>query len=479
MSESILIINDDPVQLELYSLWIAEAGYEVRQFRNSEEALRYLHEAEQPDLVITDLYMPGIDGWRVCRLLRSPEYKTCNDIPIIVVSATFSGEDAEEITRELGANAFLPAPFKNEVFLSTVKALLTGQVMKLEPSVLIVEDSATLLQLLTRAFSKHNFRVFTAEDGTSADEIFVREHPDLVVLDYYLPGAKGDVLLRQFKAENPRIVLVMMTADPDTHLAIEWMKKGASAYIRKPFNVEYLVELCSQALRESRLLHVEELLERRTRELWESKNELEKLLREKDVLIKEIHHRVKNNLSMIASLLNLQMDYISDEQTAKHFIDAKGRIASMSLVHEKLYQTDNLSVLDLRGYVEDIVSQLIDAYCSSSMRVNSTIDIPETAIDLDTAIPLGLLVNELVTNSLRHGCGEGKEGVLEVTLSEKNGDYSLTVRDNGAGLPENFDISATKSLGLTLVTLLSEQLNGSFELFSDNGTTAVVTFSLG
>lgn len=479
MAETILIINDDPVQLELHSLWLEKAGYEVRQFRNSEEALRCLHESELPDLVITDLYMPGIDGWKVCRLLRSPEYEKCNNVPILVVSATFSGTDAEEITKGLGANAFLPAPFTDGVFLSAVKALLEGRGASQESRVLIVEDSKSLMPLLSGEFNRHNYSVVTAANGETAAELFFSFLPDVVILDYYLPTIMGDELLARFRAEKPRTVFIMMTADPDPRLAVEWMKKGASAYIRKPFNPEYLVELCSQALRERRLFHVEELLEKRTQDLWKSRNALEKSLKEKEILLKEVHHRVKNNLSMVASLLNLQLDYITDEKTAKHFLDAKGRIESMSLVHEKLYQAENLSDLDLAAYVKDILSQLVDAYCSPAVQIKTFIDVPEIPIELDTAIPLGLIVNELITNGIRHGCNEGREGVLEVALSENNEAYQLTIHDRGPGLPDNFDISTSKSLGLTLAKALSEQLDGTFKLFSDDGTAAVVTFPLG
>ncbi len=477
-AKSTIIINDDPVQLELYSLWLTKAGYEVTQFLNSETALRFLHKESPPDLIITDLYMPGIDGWQICRLLRSPEYKDCNVIPILVVSATFSGEEAEEITKELGANAFLPAPFEDKDFLSTVEALLQGEGMGREPVVLIVEDSKALLPVLMQEFNRYKYRVLSAGDGATASKIFSSEKPEIVILDYYLPKTMGDVLLEQFKNENPRTVFIMMTADPDPHLAIEWMKKGASAYIRKPFNIEYLVELSSQALRERRLFHVEELLEKRTQELMKSQHKLEKSLQEKEVLLKEIHHRVKNNLSMIASLLNLQLDYITDENTAKHFIDAKGRIESMSLVHEKLYQTENLSDLSLKSYVEDIVTQIVDAYCFSNVHINSDIDIEDVHIDLDNAIPLGLIINELVTNGLQHGCDEKHEGILDIRLTEKDAFYCLTIRDKGRGLPENFDFAATRSLGLSLVRVLSKQLGGDFHLESDEGTKAVVHFSI-
>jgi PAS domain S-box-containing protein len=268
----IVLVNDDPTQLTLLAGLLRKQGWETRAFAAAEAALGWMDPDRPPDLIVTDLYMPGIDGWRFCRLLRSPEFPGFNSVPILVVSATFSGDAADRIAADIGADAFLPSPVEGARFVATVRSLLAGTAETASPRALIIEDSRSLAEALEAAFRAHGYRADASLEGRQGISAFRGEAIDVAVIDYHLPDGPGDSLLRAFRAWNPNCVCVMMTSDPRPELAVAWMKAGAAAYVRKPFQAEYLIEVCDRARRERAMLRAEEVLERRTRQLRASES---------------------------------------------------------------------------------------------------------------------------------------------------------------------------------------------------------------
>ncbi len=202
-------------------------------------------------------------------------------------------------------------------------------------------------------------------------------------------------------------------------------------------------------------------------------------LKEKEVLLKEIHHRVKNNLQIISSLLNLQSTYIKDQQALGMFKESQNRVRSMALIHEKLYQSKDIARVDFAEYIRNLAGNLIRSYGSSPAMVKLVIDADQISLGVDTAIPCGLIINELVTNSLKYAFPDGRRGEIRVSLKRENGDglYRLVIADNGVGLPASIEPRKTATLGLQLVTTLVDQLNGSIEIKRGNGTEFIVTFS--
>ena len=267
-----VVVNDDPTQLTLLAGLITKAGLNPRAFKGAEDALADMNAkgSTLPALIVTDLYMPGIDGWRFCRILRSPEYAALNHIPILVISATYVGEEPDRIASDLGAEGFLSSPVDGKLFAEQVKAILNKEQISNPPRVLIVEDSKILSGMLKKAFDNHGYEADIAPTIREASEAFGKNTYDVAVLDYHLTDGTGDALLDEFRVTQPAGVCLMMTTDTDPQLALDWMKRGAAAYLRKPFNPEYLIELCANARRERGLLRVQDLLETRTRELRES-----------------------------------------------------------------------------------------------------------------------------------------------------------------------------------------------------------------
>jgi PAS domain S-box-containing protein len=269
-----VVVNDDPTQRTLLSGLVRKAGLEPRAFAGAEAALAAISANRDPGawpiLIVTDLYMPGIDGWRFCRLLRSPEYAAFNQVPILVVSATYSGDEASRIAADLGAEAFLPSPVDAQRFCEQVRMILSGEKVRPALRVLIVDDDPQICSLLKEIFAKHGYAAETALTIRDASEASKEAAYDVAVLDYCMPDGSGDMLLEEFHSRRPDCVCLMMTGAPCSELALNWMKRGAAAYLHKPFDPAYLIELCVRARRERALLRVQDLLELRTRELRRS-----------------------------------------------------------------------------------------------------------------------------------------------------------------------------------------------------------------
>ena len=226
---------------------------------------------------------------------------------------------------------------------------------------------------------------------------------------------------------------------------------------------------------------VEERTEELRREIDERKRVEERIkasLREKEILLKEIHHRVKNNLQIISSLLNLQSEYIKDKQALVVFKESQNRVRSMALIHERLYQSEDLSRIEFGEYLRNLANHLFRSYGVNSNTIELKIRVDDASLGIDAAIPCGLIMNELISNSLKYAFSERKEGEICIDFgSDNDGTFILTVSDNGVGFPEDLDFRSTGSLGLQLVRMLTEQFNGTIELDRSSGTKFKIKFT--
>lgn len=210
----------------------------------------------------------------------------------------------------------------------------------------------------------------------------------------------------------------------------------------------------------------------------ELEEKLKSSLSEKEILLKEIHHRVKNNLQVIISLLNLQGGYLHDEGTLRAMQEGQNRIRAMALVHEKFYQLDGISEIDFGEYIEKLCQYIFQTYPETSGKVELEVESDNIALDLDTAMPCGLLINEIVSNSLKYAFPNGQEGKITIELKAvPENKIQLLVRDNGIGISEEYQLRDPSTLGLQLIGALTSQLNGEVEMFRSNGTTFNITFT--
>ena len=200
-------------------------------------------------------------------------------------------------------------------------------------------------------------------------------------------------------------------------------------------------------------------------------------LKEKELLLREIHHRVKNSLQLISSLLTLQASEIDDKKIIAKYKESENRIHTIALIHESLYQSTNISNINFRDYVEILIEDIINSYGVSTNKIKTTLELGNYNLGIETAIPLGLIINELISNSLKHAFNGYDKGEIKIILEKNDETYTLTVKDNGIGLPEGFKFIETNSLGILLINSLVNQLEGKLDVEVNDGTLVTITFT--
>lgn len=215
-----------------------------------------------------------------------------------------------------------------------------------------------------------------------------------------------------------------------------------------------------------------------TNELQEVRKSIAQELQEKETLIKEVHHRVKNNLQTVSSLLSLQSRSIADKKIQNLIKSSQNRVISMAMVHEMLYMRDDITKIEYKTYINELINYLIKSVKGTESKVKVVVDVPEMELGIDTAIPLGLLINETMTNALKYGIKNDEEGEIRIALKqEADQSYILTMGDNGIGFSESVTFETSKSLGLKLIHNLAKQLKGTIVRdTSQKGTNYILKF---
>ncbi|TGL67878.1 response regulator [Leptospira kmetyi] len=369
-------------------------------------------------------------------------------------------------------------------------------------NVLIVDDNQENLWVMENILMSPELNLIKARSGDEALKALLK--PDdfaLIFMDVRMPGLDGfevASLIRQ-REKCAQIPIIFLTAYGNNE---SWMFKGYSLgavdFLIKPVAPEILKSKASvfvdlhrknqtlmlqdELLRESHD-KLEQRVEERTSELNQANQNLineisdreraeealKNSLREKEVLLREIHHRVKNNLQIVSSILNLQSNYITDSKSFDLFEDAQSRIKSIALIHELLYQNKDLAQMDFKEYLYNLTTNLLRTYRVNS-EINFVIEADPIFLSLDSAIHCGLIVTELVTNSLKYGFKGREKGNIYISIRNLEEGFVLTVEDDGIGFPDDVDFSRTDSLGLQLVNILSEQIGATLTLEKSEGT---------
>lgn len=357
-----------------------------------------------------------------------------------------------------------------------------------ELKILILEDVQYDAELSEREMLREGIKFQSLRVETEIDFIKGLENfkPDIILADHSLPTFDGISALEITKKRSPEIPFIFVSGKIGDEFAVDMLKKGAKDYVFKN-NLTKLVPAIERALTER-----DELAE-----LKKSKKQLQKALEEKEMLIKEVHHRVKNNLMIISSLLELQSYYIKDKTDFDFFMESKKRADSMVLIHERLYKSTDLKRIDFEDYVHALATDLFNAYANSSDQIKLIINVDNIMLDINTAIPLGLIINELLTNSLKyafpkvytHGPASkslksnynslkdaNNDKIIALNFNRNGDEFTLIIKDNGIGFPQDLDFKNTDSMGLELVNSLTKQINGNIQLDNTNGTEFKISF---
>jgi two-component sensor histidine kinase len=355
--------------------------------------------------------------------------------------------------------------------------------------ILLVEDNEDHAYFIKRALNTREYHVTRIADGKKAFD-YLANPPSpfhVVLLDYYLPSMNGMEILKQTAEMGKDYAFIFLTVDDSVQTAVEAMKAGAMDFL--PKTTQFFDGL--PAMIEKVYAQHQVRLEKKRLE-----EQVKKSLKEKELLLREIHHRVKNNLSIIHSLLHFQAQYADRQPVETILANTRNRIRSMALVHEKLYKTQDLTRIYFPEYCNDLITYLMDTFHpnphAGSRFVKFKTDVDDIYLDIDTIIPLGLIINELVTNALTHGFSNNYGDTIsserqqhpEIRISmhceKSKSDCRLVVSDNGRGLPDDFNRDQTDTLGMFIVRSLVEQLNGSIDIGPSNpqGTEVAIHFQI-
>jgi PAS domain S-box-containing protein len=219
-------------------------------------------------------------------------------------------------------------------------------------------------------------------------------------------------------------------------------------------------------------------VQRNVTDEWKRQQQLQDVIKEREMLVKETHHRIKNNLATITGLLELQIMKSNSEEVRDALSESMNRVQSIGSIHEKLYETEGLASIRIDNYIEELTDQFGSSVATldDTATINFELELSPISLKTRQVVPLGLVINELITNAHKHAFDDGN-GTITISCTEEDGQITLNVRDNGKGLPEDLDIQETKSLGLKLIETLAQQLEAEFSLKSNNGTNFSMSFA--
>lgn len=348
-----------------------------------------------------------------------------------------------------------------------------------------VEDSLSDAALIERALGKAGYAVSSrlVMNEPQMRAALAQQVWDVIIADYRLPEFDAPSALALLHETGHDIPFIVVSGAMGEELAVAMMRAGAQDYLLKD-NLARLAPAVEREIRDAETrrerAQVERALNKSEERLVAQHAALERqaeLLQQRETMLREIHHRVKNNMQVMSSLLNLQSRVVSNPETSRMLEENQNRIQSMALVHEILYQSEDLAAVDFSKYVRRMVDHLFRSYGVHEGQIRLCPDLDPIALELDDALPSGLLINEVISNSLKHGFPDCRAGEVHIQLRcSSNNRVEIAVSDNGVGLPPDMDWSTTRSLGLRLVRALAQQLRGDLEICSQNGTRVRLVF---
>ena len=325
------------------------------------------------------------------------------------------------------------------------------------------DDAALVCAALRReAVACHVTRVESRAEFVEAMDL---DHWDLILSDYSLPSFDGVSALKIAAEKRPRLPFIFVTGCLGEELAVETMSCGATDFVLK-HRLNRLPQAVMRARRESESATARD----------EAERQLRVSLREKELLLQEVHHRVNNNLQLICSLLSLQSEGAADPFLSSALCESQQRVQSMARIHAMLYASTSLKDIDFGEYARWMANEVLSCYGPDRTRIGLVLALDPIRFEIDRAIPCGLILNELLSNAFKYAFPDNRSGEVRVSLHHQKSRVQLVVEDSGIGLRDGFSLKEAKSLGLRIVDTLARQIGGSLEITSNRGTRFVLNF---
>ncbi len=497
----ILIVEDEWMIAEYLKTTLQKLGYSVSAMAASgEDAIRIAMEM-RPALILMDIVLTGeIDGIEAARVINEGQ-----SIPIIFLSA-YAEVDMVEKARQAGVYGYLVKPVKESELKATIDLALYKHNMEqqlkdsenrlfatlrsINDAVISTDENGCITFMNSLAGALTGWDIEDAKGKLLKDIFDIRE--DDLTLD---KGTCSETLIQERLVCEQRKYLLKTKDTWDMHIELSSAPMAddrgniggmviAFRDITKRIHTDKELEKYRTHLEDivkDRTVDLRTINERFLKEIAERiliEEKMDASLKEKDVMMDEINHRVGNNLQVIYGMLNMQMDYMQDKHSIEVFRGCQNRIMSMALVHDILYKSRDLAHIDFKDYVSRLSRSLFSSYGVSHERVVLKMDIEKVSISIDTAITSGLIINEILSNSLMHAFPGGAKGKVWIHLRAKSDDsFELTIGDNGIGLPEGFDFRNTETFGLKTITSYENSKSwGRFDLNTTGGTEYRVYF---
>jgi PAS domain S-box-containing protein len=488
---NILMVDDQPAKLLSYESILSELGENLINAGSGREALEHLLKTDIA-IVLMDVSMPELDGFELAEMIHQhPRYQKT---AIIFISAVHLTDLDQLKGYEHGAVDYISVPVIPELLRAkvTVFAELYRKTQQLERlnrelEQRVAERTAELEASTARLReSEESFRAIFENAGIgisvlNQDSRLLKVNPTMQEMLGYI--AAEALNMQMAACTHPEDVLSDIDLFQDVFAGRLDRYQVEKRYIRKGGQLLwglFTATLIKDASGQPQFVigMLEDITERKHAEaqLRTGEERLKATLHEKEVLLKEIHHRVKNNLQIIASLLSLQSDQLKDPADLVLFEDTQNRVKSMALIHESLYRTGDLARFNFAHYIGCLRTDLFQSYTGGASHIRLHTELDELTLDVDTAVPCGLILNELLTNALKYAFPYGRPGDIHIVLRAEAGHVMLSVGDTGVGFPADLDFRHTESLGLQLVSMLTEQLRGTITLTREPGTAFAVTF---
>jgi two-component sensor histidine kinase len=355
------------------------------------------------------------------------------------------------------------------------------QSMPVSRYIMVVDDNPANLKLLEDMLLQQGYEAHSFLLSSMALAAAIKHPPSLFLLDINMPEINGYDLCRRLKSirELAGIPVIFLSALSGIDDKIQAFRSGAVDYISKPFQFE---EVHARVETHLKLHDLQRALQRqneqletavtaRTIELSTANEQLRCALAVNTTLLQEVHHRVNNNLQIICSILSMQLGTCPDGHPfSKRLKDTHSRVMAMAMVHAQIHRSETLAELNFGGYIEVLSDQMLGSYCDDPSRIRLELSVERIRLDLDHAIPCALILNELLSNSLKHAFTGGRTGVIRISLRKsESGFMALVVADNGVGLPPDFRLENSKSVGLNVVNILNHQLRGELLVTGEGG----------